>query len=386
MTDFDLVSKNLWRKPLRTILLLVSIFMAFLIFGLLVGFNFAYEKTIETSSPANRLIVNNKINFTQPMPVAYVNRIARVPGVKDLTYFSWFGAFYQDQRTSRFVGFGVEPTSYIRVYADQIKMPEDQKRAFETERTGMIAGRDVAERYGWKVGETIPISSNIFTQPDGRRAWDMKLVGIFDGARPSDNTSVIYFNFDYVNETRSFARDFIGSVAVMTESPEANDRVIQAIDATFANSPYETATVDEKTFNRAFLQQAGDINFLITMVVGAAFLAILMIVGNTMVTAVRERTREIGVMKTLGFTGPRVLRMVLGESLLLALIGAACGLAVAALLLKGMEQAAPFGALDMQPVVVGLALVLAVGLGLLTGMIPAMSALRMRIVDALASR
>lgn len=386
MTDLDLVSKNLWRKPLRTILLLVSIFMAFLIFGLLVGFNFAYEKTIEVSSPANRLIVNNKINFTQPMPIAYVNRIARVPGVKDLTHFSWFGAFYQDQRTSRFVGFSVDPESYTRVYADQIKMPEAQRRAFITERTGVIVGKQLAEHYGWKLGQVIPISSNIFTQPDGRRAWDMKVVGIFEGARPSDNTSVLYFNYNYFNETRSFGRDMIGSVAVMTSSPGVNDRVIQGIDSSFANSPYETSTVDEKTFNRAFLQQAGDLNSMITMVVGAAFLAILMIVGNTMVTAVRERTREIGVLKTLGFTGPRVLRMVLGESLLLALLGGAGGVAAAALLLKGMEKAAPFGALDMQPAVVGLAFALAIGLGLLTGAVPGVSALRMRIVDALASR
>ena len=162
--------------------------------------------------------------------------------------------------------------------------------------------------------------------------------------------------------------------------------MIQAIDSGFANSPYETATVDEKTFNRAFLQQAGDINFMITMVVGAAFLAIIMIVGNTMVTAIRERTKEIGVMKTLGFSGARVLRLVLGESLLLALLGATAGVATAAFLLKGMEKVAPFGALDMQPAVLAIALALALALGLATGLIPAMSALRMRIVDALTSR
>lgn len=386
MRDFDLVSKNLWRKPLRTILLLVSIFMAFMIFTLLVGFNFAYEKTLETTSRANRLVVSNKINFTQPLPIAYVNRVARVEGVSDLTHQSWMGAFFQDRARSRFVGFAVEPESFLRVYDDQVLMPAEQKRAFIAERTGLIVGKQVAERYGWKIGQTVPISSDIFTQADGRRAWDMKIVGIFSGPNPADNTSAIYANYDYFNETRSFGRDVIGQIAVLTASPDINDRVSQAIDAGFANSPAETATVDEKTFSRSFLAQAGDLNFIIGLVVGAAFLAILMIVGNTMVTAVRERTKEIGVMKTLGFSGPRVLRMVLGESLLLAFWGAAAGVVAGALIMKVLEKVSPFGALDLQPIVAVLALTLALALGLITGAIPAIGALRMRIVDAMTSR
>lgn len=386
MKDIDLVSKNLWRKPLRTVLLLVSIFMAFLIFTLLVGFNFAYEKTLETTSLANRLVVSNKINFTQPLPIAYVNRVARVEGVVDYTHQSWMGAYYQDQSRSQFVGFAVDPASFVRVYADQLKMPEDQKGAFVSERTGMIVGKQLADQYGWKIGQTVPISSNIFTQASGRRAWDMKVVGIFEGPNPSDNTRVIYANYDYFNETRSFGRDVIGQIAVLTASPDINDRVAQAIDANFANSAAETATVDEKTFSRAFLAQAGDINFIIGLVVGAAFLAILMIVGNTMVTAVRERTKEIGVMKTLGFSGPRVLRMVLGESLLLSFWGAIAGVVAGAFLMKAVETSAPFGALDLQPTVVVIALALALLLGLVTGLIPALGALRMRIVDAMTAR
>jgi putative ABC transport system permease protein len=250
----------------------------------------------------------------------------------------------------------------------------------------MIAGKTVADQYGWKVGQTVPISSNIFSQADGRRAWDMKIVGIFQGPNPADNTSVIYANYDYFNETKTFGRDLIGQVAVLTASPSVNDRVAQAIDSSFANSAAETSTVDEKTFSRAFLAQAGDLNFIISLVVGAAFLAILMIVGNTMVTAVRERTKEIGVMKTLGFSGPRVLRMVLGESLLLAFWGAAAGVLAGAGVMKVLELVAPFGALDLQPVVAIMALALAALLGLITGAIPAIGALRMRIVDAMTSR
>ncbi len=386
MTDLDLVARNLWRKPLRTILLIISILVAFLIFTILIGFNFAYERSLDESSRANRLVVNNKINFTESLPYAYFNRIARAPGVTDATHASWFGAFYQDQRTSRFVGFAVDPESYLRVYAEQILMPEEQKQAFIRERTGVIVGRDLAEKYGWRIGDTIPISSNIFSQRDGSRAWDMKVVGIFSGARPSDSTTALYFQYAYYNETITFGRDQIGSVSLLTTGPEANDATARAIDAQFANSSAETATVDEKTFSRSFLQQAGDINFIITLVVSAAFAAILMIVGNTMVTAIRERTNEIGVLKTIGFSSPRVLRMVLGESVLLSLIGAGAGVVLGGLALKALESQAPFGALDLEPVVVAMAFAIAVLLGLLTGLIPAVSALRMSIIEALSRR
>ena len=389
MNEFSLIWKNLFRKPLRTILLIVSIFMAFLIFGLLVSVNVALNRASETGTSSNRLIVSNKINFTQPLPIAYVNRVAAIPGVTALTHFSWFGAYYQDQRTSRFVGFYVEPGTYLSVYSDQIKMPEEQRKAFIAERTGVIVGKSLADKYGWQLGQKIPVSSNIYSQPGGRRAWDMVITGIFTGAKPTDPTTAIYFHYDYINETRTFSRDQIGSMAVMTASPELNDRVAKAIDDTFANSPHETATVDEKTFSRAFLKQAGDLNFIITMVVAAAFAAILMIVGTTLVSAVRERTKEIGVMKTLGFSDVRVLRMVLVESILLALIGAVLGLGVADLVLIGLSKSpagSMFGDLRMGAVVVAAGLALALALGVSTGFIPAYSALKMRIVDALARR
>lgn len=389
MNDLDLVNKNLWRKPLRTILLIVSIFMAFLIFGLLVSVNVALNRASETGTASNRLIVSNKINFTQPMPISYVNRIAQVPGVTGLSHFSWFGAYYQDQRTSRFVGFAVDPETYTAIYADQIKMSEAERKAFIAERTGVIVGKAIADQYGWKLGQTVPISSNIYTQPDGRRAWDMKITGIFTGAKPTDPTTALYFHYDYLNETRSFGRDQIGSIAVLTQSPDLNDRVSKAIDAQFANSPYETSTVDEKTFSRAFLKQAGDLNFIITMVVAAAFSAILMIVGTTLVSAVRERTKEIGVMKTLGFTGQRILRMVMGESILLSFLGASLGLGLAALMLAGLSKSPlgqSFGDLSMSPLVALAGVAIALLLGFVTGFIPATSALRMRIVDALTGR
>jgi putative ABC transport system permease protein len=388
MTDLDLVSKNLWRKPLRTILLIVSIFIAFLIFSLLVGFNFAFEKSLNENTLANRMVVNNKINFTESMPISYVNRIARVDGVTDVSYQNWFGAYFQERaRGAPMFGFAVDPESFLRVNADQVKLPEDQKKTFIADRQGVIVGKTLADRYGWKLGQKIPIKSDIYIRRDGAPAWDMRVSGIFTGKNPGDNIPALYFHWDYLNEGATFGQDQAGQIVILTASPEINDKVATAIDAMFANSSNETATVDEKTFSRSFLAQAGDINFIITMVVSAAFAAILMIVGNTMVTAVRERTKEIGVMKTLGFTGPRVLRMVLSESLLLSLIGAAFGFGVAWLALTALGSGGgPFGRLEMQPIVAAIALGLAILLGLITGLIPALSALRMNIIDALNRR
>ena len=389
MTDFDLVRKNLFRKPLRTILLTISIFMAFLIFGLLVSLNVGLERATESGSASDRLIVSNKINFTEPLPIAYVNRIAAIKGVTGVTHSSWFGAYYKDPRTSRFVGFAVDPETYLTLYANDVRMPQAQRQAFIAERTGVIVGKAVADQFGWKVGQTVPISSNIYAQPNGRRSWDMKISGIFTGAKPTDSTSALYFHYDYLNESATFGRDQIGNVAVRTASPDLNDAVAKAIDASFANSPYETSTVDEKTFARAFLKQAGDLNFIVSMVVAAAFAAILMIVSTTLVSAMRERTKEIGVMKTLGFSSPRVLRMVLGEALMLSTIGAVLGLGTSAVMLGGLSKSpvgANFGDLNMSPVVAISGLLLAVTLGLVTGAVPAISALRMSIVDALTRR
>lgn len=386
MNDLTLVNKNLWRKPLRTILLIVSIFIAFLIFSLLVGFNFAFEKSLQTQTLANRMVVNNKINFTESMPISYVSRVARIPGVEDVTWQNWFGAYYQDRAKSRFFGFAVDPESFLRVNSDQIIMPEAQKKAFIANPQGVIVGKTVADAYGWKLGQTVPIKSDIYIRKDGAPAWNMVISGIFTGQNPKDPTPAIYFHWTYLNEGATFGRDQAGQIVILTSSPAINDRVATSIDAAFSNSPAETATIDEKTFSRSFLAQAGDINFIITSVVGAAFAAILIIVGNTMVTAIRERTKEIGVLKTLGFSGPRVLRMVLGESILVSLIGATLGFAAGALALSGLGQSGFTGRLEMQPIVAALAFGIAILLGLVTGLAPAISALRMNIVTALTQR
>jgi putative ABC transport system permease protein len=231
----------------------------------------------------------------------------------------------------------------------------------------------------------VPVAGNIFSQKSGSHTWDFDVVGVFAGKKPQIDTNFMVFQYDYFDETRSFGKDFIGWMALRTASPALNDGVIKTIDQLFANSSYETSTDTEKAFNKAFVAQFGNIALIVVLVVGAAFVTILMIVGNTMALSVRERTREIGVLKTLGFSGARILRMVLGEAVLLALIGGLPGLVLAAAFILAIREnlvgLVPQMRLTSEVALAGVALMLV--LGIVTGLIPALSAMRLKIATAL---
>lgn len=384
MGDFYLIRKNLFRKKTRAILMIVAIFVAFLLFGVLGSFERAFNSG-ETGASATRLVVNNKINFTQPMPIAYLNRVRGVEGVRVASHWNWFGGYYQDPRNF-VISFAVEPDTYLDVVGTDYAFAPEEKAAFLADRGSIAVGEAVAQKYGWKIGDRIPLTSNIFTnRSTGGRTWDFTVAAIFTPARDLVGTDVVFFHYDYFNETRSFGRDFIGSIVLETKDPALNDQVSAAIDALFANSPFETKTVTEAAFNKAFAEQLGNITLIVTLVVGAAFVTILMIVGNTMVMAIRERTREIGVLKTLGFPSARIFRMVLGESLLLSFIGGGLGLAAAygacVALAPVVGGFAP--GLTLAPPVVLAGIGFMILLGLVTGVIPAMNALRLNIVTAL---
>jgi putative ABC transport system permease protein len=383
MNDFLLIRKNLFRKKLRAGLMLVSILIAFLIFGVLAGFERAFNAG-EDVAAADRLVVVNKINFTQPLPIAYVNRVRGIDGVKEVTHFNWFGGYYQDPKNFLIV-LAVEPASYMTVYDDQIEIPPEARQAFLRERTGALIGEAMAKKWGWKVGDRVPIMSNIFTQKNGSRTWDFTIVGIFTPRKPQQDTNFMLFQYPYFNETQNLGKDFIGWMALNTVSPAANERVAKAIDAMFANSLHETSTDTEKAFNKAFAAQLGNIALIVALVVGAAFATILMIVGNTMMMAVRERTREIGVLKTLGFSRGRILRQVLGESVLLALLGGFPGIALAALFAAVMQTRLGnfVPAFAVTPGIALTAVGLMLAFGLATGLIPALNAMRLKIATAL---
>jgi putative ABC transport system permease protein len=383
MNDLVLVRKNLFRKKLRAILMMVSILVAFLIFGMLASFDRAFTAGEDTAA-ADRLVVVNKINFTQPLPIAYFNRVRGVEGVRQVAHLNWFGGYYQEPKNFLIV-MAVEPQTYMEVYGNDIDIPSDARQAFLRERTGALVGETMARKWGWKVGDRVPIASNIFSQKSGSRTWDFTIVGIFTPRKPQIDTNFMVFQYAYFDETRSFGKDQIGWMVLQTTAPSLNDQVAKAIDQMFANSQAETATDTEKAFNKAFAAQLGNIALIVTLVIGAAFVTILMIVGNTMALTIRERTREIGVLKTLGFSGGRVLGLVLGESVLLALLGGIPGLALAALitlaLRENMANFIPGFAMTPGIALVGLALML--GLGMITGIIPALNAMRLKIAAAL---
>jgi putative ABC transport system permease protein len=232
----------------------------------------------------------------------------------------------------------------------------------------------------------VPIQSNIFSQHNGSRTWDMTIVGIFKPQSGQQvDTNLMFFQYAYLDDTRSFGKDTIGWLVLKTAAPSENDNVSKTVDAMFVNSIAETSTDTEKAFNKAFAAQFGNIALIVVLVVGAAFVTILMIVGNTMALTVRERTREIGVLKTLGFPGGRILRLVLGESVLLALLGGIPGLLLAWLITSSLRQslANMLPGLTLTGVIVVEGLGLMVALGLITGIIPALNAMQLKIAAAL---
>jgi putative ABC transport system permease protein len=383
MNDLVLIGKNLFRKKLRTGLMMMSILIAFLIFGVLAGFERAFNAG-EDVAAADRLVVVNKINFTQPLPIAYFNRVRSIEGVRQATHHNWFGGYYQDPKNFLVV-MAVEPETYLQVYGDQIDVAADARAAFLRERTGALVGETMLKKWGWKVGDRVPIMSNIFTQKNGSRTWDFTIVGAIKSRKPNIDANFMVFHYQYFNETQNLGKDMIGWMALNTTSASANERVARAIDQMFANSLYETSTETEKAFSKAFAAQLGNIALIVTLVVGAAFATILMIVGNTMVMAVRERTREIGVLKTLGFPDARILRLVLGESVLLALLGGLPGIALAAIFVAVIETSVGnfIPGFAVTPGIALTAVALMLGLGLATGLIPALSAMRLKIATAL---
>ncbi len=388
MSDLYLVAKNIARNKLRLVLNTFAIIIAFLLFGVLGSINNAFNAGIELSAD-DRLVVVNKINFTQPLPVSYVAKIRAVEGVKQATHANWFGAYVEGSKTF-FAGFAVDPESYLDVYADFVTVDGNQRQSWQQNRQGVLVGEKLAQTYGWKVGDRIPISSNIFSKADGSHVWDMVVEGIFTGAESQADTNYLLFHYKYFIETQTFGSDWVGWIVLNTTDPALNDQVANAIDDQFANSFHETETSSEKQFNKSFLEQLGSIGLIIMSVVAAAFFTLLLIVGNSMALAIRERTREIAVLKTLGFSAKHVFRLVLSESLLLAALGGILGLLLAQVLVQGISQAPQIK--NMLPNLVLTsdifiqAIVYIAVLGLITGIVPAYRAMQLNIVDALSRR
>ena len=382
MTLTTLVYKNLTRKWTRFVLTGLSIAVAFLLFGFLQSFREAWNSGVENASDT-RLVTVNKINFTQPLPYSYFTRIQTMEGVQAVTHASWFGGFYQEPQN--FVqAFAVDPTLWLGMYPE-MKAPPEQIARFIENRAGVMVGSSVAKRFGWQVGDRIPLSSNIFSQQGGGSVWDVEIEAIYTPEANFDG-SIVLLHYEYFNESKSFGKDTIGWLVVQTTSPQVNDAVIAAIDNQFANSSAETDTVTEKAFSEQFQNQFGNISLILTLVIAGAFVTILMIVGFNMVLAQRERIGELAVMKTLGFRSHTLFGLMMGEALALSLIGGLVGLGagtLATMLISALSAGyLPPMAVSVQTSLQALALMAA--LGLITGTIPAYQAYRTRIITAFA--
>jgi putative ABC transport system permease protein len=376
-----LLNANLWRRRIRTLLTFASVATAFLLFGLLMALRHAISGGVELSG-ADRLITMHKVSFIMSLPRSYVDRVAAVEGVRAVAPSSWFGGFYRDER-STIVAQATDAPSLLAVYPELV-LPEAQRRAWLQDTTGMIVGEALANSYHWKVGDVIPLHSNIYRQRDGSNVWELRVDGIFRNTSNGD-TNALFFHYQYFNEPRAFDRDRVGWLVLRVKDPAQSATIARRIDALFANSDTETKTSSERAFAQTFINQVGNIGAIIAIVVGAVFFTMLMVTANTMGQSIRERTPELAVMKTLGFSGAQILGLVLSEALLITLCGGATGMLVArglaALARRALQQYLPlFGV----PAAAWLAaLGFATLLGLLAGALPAWSAWRLRITDAL---
>ncbi len=370
------VLRNLKRKKTRTLLTVGSIAVALFLFGLLVTIDTALNMGVNVAG-ADRLIVRNKVSLIMPLPLSYQQRMRQIDHVSEATHASWFGGVYQDPKNF-FAQFAIDTKTYRTVFSEFV-MPDDQWQAFLDDRQGAVVGRVTAERFGWEVGDRIPIQGTIW--PGN---WEFNLRAIYDGIQDEADTSQFWFHWEYLDESRSYGKGTVGWYTVQIDDPDNAVTVAKTIDDRFANSTWETSTETEKDFAAGFAKQIGNIRLIVLSIGGVVMFTLLLVTGTTMAMAVRERTPELGVLKTLGVSDTGVLLLVMAEALLLAVVGGALGLGLAKLFTLGGDPTKgmlPVFYLGTDKLVIGLAVALFVGL--VAGAIPAMDAMRLNIVDAL---
>jgi len=381
MKFLPLIWSNLRRRRVRTALTLLSIAVAFILYGYLSAIGRALDQGVSVAGQ-DRLMVRHRISITQLLYASYEKRISSIPGVKRLAHATWFGGYYQDPKKF-FAQMAVEPEKFLDVFPEYL-LPEDQRQAWFRTRTGAVVGRKTAERFGWKVGDHVPLQATIWRQRNGALTWEFDIVGIYDGAEQGTDLTNFFFRYDYFDEARAFARGYVGWYSVQVSDPAQAEAVAQGIDAAFANSSAETKTETEGAFLRGWARQVGDITQIMVAILSAVFFTILLVAGNTMAQSVRERLEELGVLKAMGFTNWQMLVLVLAESCFLAVLGGAAGLATAWwLIAKGDPTGGslPIFYFPTASLLLGSAFILA--LGIIAGILPAWQAMRLQIADAL---
>lgn len=378
MKFLPLIWKNIWRRKVRTLFTLGSVFVAFVLFGILMTIRTAFSFGVEIAGN-DRLVLIHKVSLIMPLPVSYAPRLQAVEGVRLATHQTWFNGVYQNP-SNFFAQIVVEPDKHLQMYPEY-RLPPEQLEAWLGDRQGAVAGRALAERFGWQIGDRIPLQATIW-QPQEGDTWEFNLVGIYDGEDGVDRTQ-FFFRYDYLDENRREGDGLVGWYMVRIDDASRATELAATFDAMFANSPAETKTTTERGFVDGFAKQVGDIGAIMIAIVTAVLFNILLIAAHTMAQSVRERTSELAVLKTLGFRDGSVLALVFVESLFITVLGGGAGLAAAWLF---VQQGDPTGALPLftlPPADLAVGAGLAVGMGILAGALPGVAAMRLRITDAL---
>ena len=387
MKYWRLIWAALLRHKARTLFTLLSVVAAFLLFGLLDSVRGAFAGAGSSVAGLNRLVTVSKISFTLQLPKSLLEPIRAVPGVADVTYANWFGGIYQDPKN--FFPNEAVAANFLDAYPEW-QMSAAEHAAFRSTRTGAVVGAALAQQFHWKLGDRIPLQGTIFPQKNGSNTWIFDLVGIFHIADPRQKAQekLLLFNWDYFDEARAFGSGNVGWYVVRVADPATADRVALAVDALSTNSDHETKTQSERAFQLAFVSQFGDIGLIVGAIMAAVFFTLVLLTGNTMAQAVRERIPELAILKTVGFTSGSVLGLLLAESILLLVLGGVAGVLLAAVVAQGLEATV---GIILPPIVSSVAvwarsLGLMVLIGVVVGALPAYRGLRLRVVDALAGR
>ena len=380
MKYLPLLWRTLFRRKVRTIFTLLAILVAFTLFGFLAAIGAAFSMGVELAGN-ERLVMIHKVSLIQLLPESYLERIRATPGVVDACSHTFFGGIYQDPKNF-FMQIPVDPECMLRMYPE-FAMPEEQKKAWIADRQGAIVGRQTAAKFGWKVGDRIPLQATIWRKQDNSQNWEFNIDGIYSGTEQGTDETQFFFHYKYFDESRQFAQGNVGWYVVRIANASQAPQIAAALDEQFANSPAETKTTTEKAFVQAFANQVGNIALIVRSIIAMAFFIILLVTANTMAESVRERTSELAVLKTLGFSDGLVLLLVLAESCTIAGVGGLLGLGLAAFVVPGIPTGNLLQDLYVPKGSFGVGVALVVGLGVVSGIFPALRAMRLRIVDAL---
>jgi putative ABC transport system permease protein len=380
-----LITKNSFRNRRRSVLTIGSLMVSLCLLVLLMAmYKVLFYGAEETPAQAVRIMMRHRVSLAQPLPLAYEAKIRQVPGVKAVSVRQWFGGTYRDARDQKnfFARFGVRPRDLFIAYPEYV-IPEEQKQAFERERTSCVASKSLAKKFGWQTGERITLVGDIFPT-----TLELKLAGVFE---EPNNFEMLYFNWDYLRDglkaAGTFDLDFTSQYLVLADNPDNVPRVIKAIDEMFDNSPFPTKTESEQAFVLSFVGFLGNLKLFLLAIGGAVTFTILLVSANTLSMSVRERIREVGVLKTLGFTPGTIFGVLLGEGVMIAIIGGVLGCALAqglCLMLRGAPiPIQQIRVMNVTPLILTVSLLIALLIGLLSAMVPAFGAARRPILDSL---